>query len=248
DGGGEPQPAAQEDDGDAASRRPDLRRRGARPRAREPRGAAGQARSRDARAGREDREQIAARGQDRQGSVLPPARNAARRGLRLHQPRHDREHAGARCRRRHRRVSREARAEMGGTMIRSFFCWGLLALALGAAAPAQAQGYALIGAWRCHGASRGAQVVYDVVFNADGYYSGTYVATNGFRSYSEGPYRLAGNLLRIDFQVWETQPQPSANPGGDAYHVQFRGGEAMTLLNARCAQNPDCQFSCQRHR
>jgi hypothetical protein len=133
-------------------------------------------------------------------------------------------------------------------MIRSFFSWGFLALALAAAAPAQAQGYALIGAWRCQGANMGAPVVYDVVFNADGHYSGTYAAANGFRAYSEGPYRLAGNLLRIDFRVWETQPQQTPNPGGDTFQVQFRGGEAMTLVTSRCAQSPECRLSCGRHR
>jgi hypothetical protein len=133
-------------------------------------------------------------------------------------------------------------------MIRSFLRWGLLALAFGAAAPAGAQNYAVIGAWRCQGAGTGGPVVYDVVFNADGYYSGTYVASNGFRAYSEGPYRLAGNLLRIDFQVWETQPQQTPNPGGDTHQVQFRGSEGMTLVLARCAQDPACRLSCSRHR
>ena len=133
-------------------------------------------------------------------------------------------------------------------MIRSFLRWGFFALALGAAAPADAQNYAVIGAWRCQGASTGGPVVYDVVFNADGYYSGTYVAANGFRAYSEGPYRLAGNMLRIDFQVWETQPQQTPNPGGDTHHVQFRGSEGMTLVLARCPQDPACQLSCGRHR
>lgn len=129
-------------------------------------------------------------------------------------------------------------------MSRSLFRWTFLALAFGAAAPAQAQGYALIGAWRCHGP----QVVYDMVFNADGRYSGIYVAANGYRAYSEGPYRLAGNLLRIDFHVWETQPQQTPTPGGEAFSVQFRGGEAMTLLPTRCPQGTECRFTCERHR
>jgi hypothetical protein len=129
-------------------------------------------------------------------------------------------------------------------MIRSYFRWGLLALALGAAAPAQAQGYALIGAWRCHAAG----VVYDVVFNADGNYSGSYAAPNGFRAYTEGPYRLAGNLLRIDYRIWETQPQQTANPGGEMYSVQFRGSEGMSLLPTRCPPGPECRFACERHR
>jgi hypothetical protein len=133
-------------------------------------------------------------------------------------------------------------------MIRSILHWTILALALGAAAPTQAQGYALIGAWRCQGATMGAPIVYDVVFNADGYYSGTYEAANGFRAYSEGPYRLAGNILRIDFQVWETQPQQTANPGGDTYNVQFQGSEGMALLLSRCAQSPECRLQCRRHR
>jgi hypothetical protein len=129
-------------------------------------------------------------------------------------------------------------------MMRSFFRWGLLALALGAAAPLQAQGYALIGAWRCQGAN----IVYDVVFNADGSYSGTYEAGNGFRAYSEGPYRLGGNLLRIDYQIWETQPQQTTNPGSDSYQVRFQGGEAMALHPTRCPQDPACRLSCVRHR
>ena len=129
-------------------------------------------------------------------------------------------------------------------MIRSLFRWTCLALALGAAAPAQAQNYALIGAWRC----QGAQAVYDMVFNADGHYSGTYAAANGFRAYSEGPYRLTGTLLRIDFLVWETQPQPSATPGGETFSVHFRGGEAMSLLPTRCPPGQECRFACERHR
>jgi hypothetical protein len=128
-------------------------------------------------------------------------------------------------------------------MTRSLFRWTFLALALGAAAPAQAQNYALIGAWRCHGP----QVVYDMVFNADGHYSGTYEAANGYRAYSEGPYRLTGTLLRIDFLVWETQP-PSSTPGGETFSVLFRGGEAMSLLPTRCLQGQECRFSCERHR
>jgi hypothetical protein len=129
-------------------------------------------------------------------------------------------------------------------MIRFFSRWGLFALALGAAAPAEAQNYALIGAWRCHGP----QIVYDMVFNADGTYSGTYVAGSGYRVYSEGPYRLAGTLLRIDFRVWEAQPQQSANPGGEMFSIQFRGSEAMNLLPTRCPQGPECRFACERHR
>ena len=129
-------------------------------------------------------------------------------------------------------------------MIRSFLRWGFLALAVGAAAPAEAQGYALIGAWRCHSAG----IVYDVVFNADGNYSGSYAAPNDFRAYSEGPYRLTGTLLRIDFRVWETQPQPTPSPGGETYSVQFRGSEGMTMIPTRCPQGLECRFSCERHR
>lgn len=132
--------------------------------------------------------------------------------------------------------------------MRPFLRWGFLVLALVAAAPAQAQNYRVIGAWRCHGASMGGPVVYDVVFNADGYYSGTYAGANGFRAYSEGPYRLTGTLLNIAFDVWEAQPQPTANPGGETYSVQFRGTEAMTLIPTRCPQGSDCRFACERHR
>ncbi len=128
-------------------------------------------------------------------------------------------------------------------MMRSITRWSLLALALVATAPAEAQNYRVIGAWRC----QAAEVAYDMVFNADGSYSGTYTAPNGFRAYSEGPYRLTGTLLGVTFEVWETQP-PSANPGGETYSVQFRGGEAMTLIPTRCPQGSDCRFSCERHR
>lgn len=133
-------------------------------------------------------------------------------------------------------------------MIRTLFGLSFLALALAAAMPAQAQNYAVIGAWRCQGASTGGPIVYDVVFNADGHYSGAYSAANDFRAYSEGPYRLAGSLLSITFRVWETQPQPTANPGGETFSVQFRGSEAMSLLPTRCPQGPECRFACVRHR
>ena len=129
-------------------------------------------------------------------------------------------------------------------MIRSLFRLTFLALAFGAAAPAHTQGYALIGTWRCHGP----QVVYDMVFNADGRYSGIYVTANDYRAYSEGPYRLQGSLLRIDFHVWETQPQQTPTPGGETFSVQFRGGAAMSLLPTRCPQGTECRFSCERHR
>lgn len=132
--------------------------------------------------------------------------------------------------------------------MRSLLRWPFLALALGAAAPTQAQGYALIGAWRCYGANMGGQVVYDMVFNADGHYSGSYEAANGVRAYSEGPYRLTGSLLRVDFLVWETQPHPTPTPGSETYSVQFRGGEAMALIPTRCPQGPECRFTCERHR
>lgn len=128
-------------------------------------------------------------------------------------------------------------------MMRSFARWSFLALAVAAAAPAHAQNYRVIGAWRC----QAAEIVYDVVFNADGYYSGTYTAPNGFRAYSEGPYRLTGTLLGITFEVWEAQP-PAGNPGGETYSVQFRGGEAMTLIPTRCPPGTECRFACERHR
>jgi len=51
-------------------------------------------------------------------------------------------------------------------MNRSLLSWTLLALAIGAAAPAEAQNYRVIGAWRCHSGP----AVFDIVFNADGYY------------------------------------------------------------------------------
>ncbi len=133
-------------------------------------------------------------------------------------------------------------------MMRTFFRLALLALTLGAAVPASAQNYAVIGAWRCQGADTAGPVVYDMVFNADGSYSGTYSSASGFRAYSEGPYRLTGTLLSITYHVWETQPQPPANPGGETYSVQFRGGEAMSLIPTRCPAGSDCRFACERHR
>lgn len=133
-------------------------------------------------------------------------------------------------------------------MMRTYLRWGLLALALGAAAPASAQNYAVIGAWRCQGADTGGPVVYDMVFNADGSYSGTYVSANGFRAYSEGPFRLTGTLLSVTYLVWETQPQPPVNPGGETYSVQYRGSEAMTLLPTRCPTGPECRLTCERQR
>lgn len=133
-------------------------------------------------------------------------------------------------------------------MTRSFVRWGLVALALGAAAPVEAQNYAVIGAWRCQGADSGGPVVYDMVFNADGHYSGSYVAASGFRAYSEGPFRLTGTLLSITYDVWATQPQPPVNPGGETYSVQFRGSEAMTLIPTRCPGGAECRFACERHR
>lgn len=133
-------------------------------------------------------------------------------------------------------------------MIRTILRCAVLALAVSAAAPAEAQNYRVIGAWRCHGTSLGGPVVYDMVFNADGYYSGSYDAADGFRAYSEGPYRLTGTLLNIAYDVWAAQPQPTPNPGGETYSVQFRGTEAMTLLPTRCVQGSDCRFACDRHR
>ena len=52
-------------------------------------------------------------GEDRQGGVLPPDRDAARRGLSIRVRGDGGEHARARRRRRHRRLHRKARAEMG---------------------------------------------------------------------------------------------------------------------------------------
>jgi hypothetical protein len=132
-------------------------------------------------------------------------------------------------------------------MMRSLLRWSFVALAVGAAAPALAQNYRVIGAWRCIGAGAAGPIVYDVVFNADGSYSGIYTTVDGYRAYSEGPYRLTGTLLAITFDVWVTQP-PSPSPGGETFSVQFRGGEAMALIPTRCPQGPDCRFACERHR
>lgn len=128
--------------------------------------------------------------------------------------------------------------------MRALLRWTLLAFAVAAATPAEAQNYRVIGAWRCHSGP----TVYDVVFNADGYYSGTYDGANGYRAYSEGPYRLTGTLLNISYEVWEAQPQPTPNPGGETYSIQFRGTEAMSLIPTRCPPGTDCRFACERHR
>jgi len=125
-----------------------------------------------------------------------------------------------------------------------FLRWGLVALAVGAAAPAEAQNYRVIGAWRC----LSGPAVFDIVFNADGYYSGTYEGGNGFRAYSEGPYRLTGTLLNITYEVWVAQPEQTPNPGGETYSVQFRGTEAMSLIPTRCPPGQECRFACDRHR
>ncbi len=113
-------------------------------------------------------------------------------------------------------------------------------------APAHAQGNPFAGVWRCYGATMGAQVVYDIALQPNGTYSGTYVASNGYRSYSQGPYRLIGNILRFDFHVWQTYPRQTTNPGGDGYYFQFQGANAMYLYHYRCPQSPQCRLDCQR--
>ena len=62
---------------------------------------------------KDDRREVHLDGEDRQGGILPPARNAARRGVPICVGGDGGEHARARRRRRHRRLHREARAEMG---------------------------------------------------------------------------------------------------------------------------------------
>ena len=128
--------------------------------------------------------------------------------------------------------------------MRALLRWTFLALAVSAAAPASAQNYRVIGAWRCHGGP----AVFDLVFNADGHYSGSYDGGNGFRAYSEGPYRLTGTLLNIAYEVWVAQPEPTLNPGGETYSVQFRGTEAMSLIPTRCPPGQECRLTCERHR
>ena len=81
-------------------------------RSRQPRRRARQRARGGAQAREKNRRQIGADDQDRQGSVLSPARNAARRGLQIRLRGDGREHAGARRRGRHQRLHREARAEM----------------------------------------------------------------------------------------------------------------------------------------
>src|SRR5439155_1126620 len=66
---------------------------------------------------RESRTQIRLHRQARQGSVLPSGRNEPCRRLSLCRRGDDREHDGARRRGRHRRLHREARAEVAGSVI-----------------------------------------------------------------------------------------------------------------------------------
>ena len=111
DGGAVAQRGAQARHGDAAHRR-----HRSRPRRRRASGSstgvgAGRpGRARRARAGPQHRREILPRHRHRQGGVLPPARDAARRGLRLRHQGDGREHDGARRRGRHRRLHRQARS------------------------------------------------------------------------------------------------------------------------------------------
>jgi Tol biopolymer transport system component len=66
----------------------------------------------------------------------------------------------------------------------------LLAAALAAigSSPALAQDNPFPGVWMCRGMMQdGAQVTYQVVLQPNGSYSGTYQASNGYRSFSSGP-------------------------------------------------------------
>ncbi len=117
DGGAVAQRAAQARHAHAADRRTGVG--DARPRT-----GTGQQRGRSRhRAGRRDRtgpqhrQKIRAHGENRQGGVLSPGRDAARRSLSLCRRGDDPQHAGTRCRGRHQRVHREARSDMGGPVI-----------------------------------------------------------------------------------------------------------------------------------
>ncbi len=84
--------------GDAAHRRHDLGRRRPTHRSRQRRGRRRQRARRRDQAREKNRRQIELDRQDRQGSVLSAARNAARRGLQIYVGSHGRKHAGARRR------------------------------------------------------------------------------------------------------------------------------------------------------
>ena len=116
-GRAQPQCLAQGGDGDAAARR-DGRR--ARKRSRSVSSIAWCRRPRRQRGGRawpRDRLEAEAHAEDRQGGVLPPARDAARRGLCLCFRGHGREHARCRGRGRHRRLHRQAPAQLAALSV-----------------------------------------------------------------------------------------------------------------------------------
>ena len=111
----DPRRRAQAGDGNAADRRADRRRDGEGDRAGQPGRARRRAERGDPGTGPADRGQIGVYGGDRQGGVLSAGRNGPGRCLSLCRRGDDPQHAGARCRRRHRRVSREAACRSGRT-------------------------------------------------------------------------------------------------------------------------------------
>ena len=144
---------------------------------------------------------------------------------------------------------REAEVQMTRTMKTMLSRSILLASALLAvgALPALSQDNPFAGVWMCRGVMQdGAQVAYQVTLQPNGSYSGTYEASNGYRSYSAGPWRVLGNILRFDFQVWQAYPQTATNPGGDGWYFQFQGPNAMYLFNYRAPQDPSARLACQR--
>src|SRR6185312_6706312 len=112
DGGAVAQYRAQGGDGDAADGPDGRAGRCLAHRADQQGGSAGDPGKRDHDAGGADRLQAARHDQDRQGSLLPSARNAAGRGLCLCQQGDDREHAGRGSLRGYRRVPGKERPEL----------------------------------------------------------------------------------------------------------------------------------------
>ncbi len=120
-------------------------------------------------------------------------------------------------------------------------------LACAVTTPLFAQDNPFAGNWMCRGTIQGGvQVAYQITLQGNGVYTGTYETANGYRSFSQGPYRLIGNILRFDFQVWQTVPQQTTNPGGDGYYYQFQGPNVLYLRHYRCPENPECILGCQR--
>ena len=118
-GGAVAQCHAKSGDGNAAHRRNDFGRGRGPHRTCQSRRRAGHRARRSRQARQEDHGEVGADGKDRQGSILSPDRNAARRGLPLHLGSDGGEHAGARRRGRHLGFHRKTRPKMGRPLKRA---------------------------------------------------------------------------------------------------------------------------------